>query len=215
MMGSHSEAVWEGPPASVLAVLASARRIGATITRIKLAKLLYLADLRAVQSDSAAGSGLTWIWDHYGPYDRSLATVERALLEDSAIAVEASMNFYGSPEYRLSLRDAPQYEIDSRFAKIVDEVVTEYGRFSPTTLKDLTYQTPPMVIAQANGRRNVRLDLSAQRPLPSVGKTISRLRQVSQRLPKRTTSEFAMDGLVDDVEATRGTRGRANANLLD
>ncbi|WIE69213.1 type II toxin-antitoxin system antitoxin SocA domain-containing protein [Curtobacterium sp. MCLR17_054] len=214
-MSTHSEAIWEGAPASVLAVLSTARRVGATITRIKLAKLLYLADLRAVQSDTAAGSGLTWIWYHYGPYDRTLDSVERSLSDVSAIEVETVVNFYGSPEYRLAIRDAPQYQIDARFARIVEEVVTEYGRFSPTTLKDLTYQTPPMLIAQAKGRRNVRLDLSAQRPLPKVGSTLAKFRAISQRLPERTTSPEAMDELVADIEATRATRGRANQALLD
>jgi len=47
---------------------------------MKLAKLLYLADLRAVKELGRPGSGVEWRWWHYGPFSKLLLVVEDDLV---------------------------------------------------------------------------------------------------------------------------------------
>ena len=212
---TQSQSTWRDAPAAVLAMIDAVEKSGSSVTRVKLAKLLYLADLRAVELANSPRSGLTWKWLNYGPYDGSLKSIEETLVQHGDIEVISSTNFYGSPEYRLTLRHAPQLEIDVVFAEIVREIADEFGLYSPTTLKDMTYETPPMLMAQAGGRRGVLLDLTAERPVPDMESALSKYKKILQSKRPRETAPEAMDDLVHDVSSTSYLRARANDALLD
>jgi uncharacterized phage-associated protein len=205
----------QGAPAATVAVLAIAERLGATVTRTKLAKLLYLADLRAVEKDVAPGSGLTWIWHNYGPYDAALKWVEASLKSQGIIEVDQSETWFGNWEYRLTLCSRPQITIDREFTEIVRDIVAEFGSLGPTALRDLSYQTAPMRRVQVDpGVRGVRLDLNSDHPLPSVSRTRKKFRAVLASLPAQTDDEGALEELAAEIAELAPQRSTVNQATL-
>lgn len=81
------DVIFHGTAAAVLALLRAARVDGVIVNRTKLAKLLYLADLRAVEQGLPPGTSVEWRWRHYGPYSDILLRVEGDL--ERAEVIEA------------------------------------------------------------------------------------------------------------------------------
>jgi uncharacterized phage-associated protein len=205
-----------GSSAAVVQLLRVARASGVMINRTKLAKLLYLADLEAVTEGCAPGSGVEWRWRHYGPYSNALREIETDLELAGIVRVSETVNYYGTPEVRLVLAiETPQVEIDARFSEIVERIVSEKGQLSATQLKDLTYQTRPMLEAQKLGRREVRLDLAGGEPLPDLEPALQKLRAIAQTLPPLEEDAGAVDELADDMEALSEARREATGAMLD
>lgn len=70
---------------SVLSLFRVARDQGCVLNRTKVAKLLYLADLSAVEEGGVAFSGATWRWENYGPFDPAQYRVEDVLVASEII----------------------------------------------------------------------------------------------------------------------------------
>ena len=70
---------------SVLSLFRVARDQGCVLNRTKIAKLLYLADLSAVEEGGVAFSCATWRWENYGPFDPAQYRVEDALVASKII----------------------------------------------------------------------------------------------------------------------------------
>lgn len=66
--------------AAYLAVLKLARERGYIITRLTMAKLLYLADLAAVREGDEPVSGVEWRWLNHGPFNNALQFLENDLV---------------------------------------------------------------------------------------------------------------------------------------
>lgn len=62
---------------SVLSLFRVARDQGHLLDRTKIAELLYLADLSAVENGGIAFSGATWRWENYGPFDPTVRPLLR------------------------------------------------------------------------------------------------------------------------------------------
>ncbi|WP_432107368.1 type II toxin-antitoxin system antitoxin SocA domain-containing protein [Streptomyces sp. AA1529] len=205
-----------GTSAAVVQLLSVARSSGVIVNRTKLAKLLFLADFEAVDSGCAPGSGVEWRWRHYGPYSNALREIESDLELAGIVKVIGTENFYGSLEVRLALAgETPQVEIDESFAEIVEQVVSEKGQLSATQLKDLTYQTPPMVAAQKLGQREVRLDLTGGSPLPDLEPGLQKLRAVALAMDSLEDEPGAVDELAEEIDALSGLRREASSSMLD
>ena len=203
-----------GAPAAVFALLSAARAQGAIITRTKLAKLLYLADMRAVEELGRPGSGVEWRWLHYGPFSKLLLSVEDDLVDAGILAKETTENYYGSTEHRLRLgRHQVPVDVDEQFSGIIESVVLEYGKLAPSTLRDLTYQTPPMLEAQREGVRGVVLDLLTNRPVPEIAPALAHFQAVLDNLIPQE-NEGDLSALVDEVEDWAPERARATRHLL-
>jgi hypothetical protein len=93
-----------GTPAAFVALLSAAPAQGAVITRTKMAKLLYLADLQAVDDLGRPGSGVQWRWLHYGPFSNALLTIEDDLVSDGIVERQTTENYFGSIELPASSR---------------------------------------------------------------------------------------------------------------
>ena len=204
-----------GAPAAVFALLSAARAQGAVITRTKLAKLLYLADLRAVEKLGRPGSGVEWRWLHYGPFSNLLLSVEDDLLNAGIISKETTENYYGATEHRLRLgaRQVP-VDVDAQFAAIIEKVVLEYGNLAASTLRDLTYQTPPMIEAQRENARGEVLDLISGRPVPEVAPVLARFQDALNRLGSQE-DEGDLSALADEVADWAPERARATRRLVE
>lgn len=209
-----SEYRYAGVTAAVAALLQIGEREGISLTRTKVAKLLYLADLRAAEDGMLGTSGMPWIWYNYGPWARELILAEDALVRDGVATRQEGENYYGSKQVSISLRRAPQFEIDQVFFGIVAQIVREYGHLSPSSLKDLTYSTAPMIEAQRT-QRGTRLDLDSARPVKPVSGALRRLAKHRQsREPLGQVSTEVRDGLRDEIKVARPSISRANGLIL-
>lgn len=205
---------YAGPTAAVVAVLDIGAREGVSLTRTKVAKLLYLADLRAAEDGVRGSSGIPWIWYNYGPWARELMVAEDLLVREGVAAREESENFYGSRQVHLSLASSPHYQIDREFIEIVAQITREYGRLAPSSLRDLTYATPPMIEAQKS-ERGARLDLEGRRPVRPIAAAMKRLSRLKEtREPVAPVPEEVREGLLSEVGESRGTIRRANTLIL-
>ncbi|MGW5292898.1 type II toxin-antitoxin system antitoxin SocA domain-containing protein [Streptomyces bacillaris] len=205
-----------GTSAAVVQLLSVARASGVMINRTKLAKLLFLADFEAVDHGCAPGSGVEWRWRHYGPYSDSLRDIETDLELAGIVKKVETTNYYGTLEVRIALTgETPQVEIDAQFAEIVERIVSEKGRLSATQLKDLTYQTPPMVAAQKLGQREVRLDLTGGPPIPDLEPGLERLRAIALAMPALDDEVGAVEELAAEIDSLSELRREATGEMLD
>jgi uncharacterized phage-associated protein len=171
-----------GIPAAVVGLLQAGRAKGVIINRTKIAKLLYFADLEAVKRIGRPQSGVPWVWYHYGPYHPILKTVEQDLITSNVITCESIPIDIGVTERHLRLTgETPQIEIDSEFAKILAGVVTDYGHLAASSLRDLSYQTAPMLEAQRENAHNAPLDLLGGTPAPRTGALLAHMQHVLDR----------------------------------
>jgi uncharacterized phage-associated protein len=203
-----------GAPAALIALLAAARAQGAIITRVKLAKLLYLADLRAVQELGGPGSGVEWRWWHYGPYSKLLLAVEDDLVSARVIEREVTENYYGSTEYRLRLGREVPVDVNAQFAVIIEDVVLRYGNLAASSLRDLTYQTRPMREAQREDARGEILDLLTGHPVPRIAPVLAQFQEVLDGLGAQE-DEGDISALSDEIADWAPLRARAVASEVN
>lgn len=211
----NSSPTFRGPAGATVQVLASARANGVLVNRTKLAKLLYLADLRAVDVGWPPGSDVEWRWRNYGPYSDTLQDIERDLCAAGIIETSEKPTTYGTAETRMRLIDNPVVDIDDGFARIVEQVIVEFGSYSAGQLRELTYQTPPMRAAVHAGKREVRLDLAGGEPYPDLTRTQNRLRRLARDFPLSESDD--PDGIVElreEINSTRAIRDQANSELF-
>lgn len=195
------------------------------MTRTKLLKLLYLADLRAVDEGKAVRSEVNWVWYNYGPFDKQVLLVEDTLAFAGTIE-RTEVSGYSGKTYNL-LRVPPeseeklvdQTEWDREFFAILHRVIDEHGELSPTQLTRLAYETPPMKLAQEdNGERGVALDMSAgnrQEKKTSRQKlrSLRRLRERREEI-RRRSDQGDLSFMRAEISETSGTRSAANRKLL-
>lgn len=198
-----------------IALLEIAASKGVMLNRTKVAKLLYLADLRSVERSGSLFTGFAWRWRHFGPYDNALLTLEESLARDGVLEQVRTENYYGSPEWRIEPRHLPPTEIDRQFFELMSEVVAEYGRLSASSLKDLTYQTEPMADAVEGGANEVLLDFSAVRPAPVIAPVLRHFRDVVAAAGRGKDDPGVGDDLEDEIAALTYLRVRANREMLD
>jgi uncharacterized phage-associated protein len=196
--------------AAYLAVLKFARERGYIVTRMKMAKLLYLADLDAVRAGDDPVSGVEWRWLNHGPFNNKLQFLETALADQGVVQLD---EYYRGYQVRL-VKDLPGYELTPDDLAVIESVVAEYGGLAATSLKDLSYQTPPMVDAQQRGQ-GVVLDLSLARPRPKLGALSKRMSAVLARLPEQETDPGVFQEIEQEMDDLSAARRRATGMLLD
>lgn len=200
---------------SFVALLHAAKAHDVWLNRTKIAKLLYLADLRAVESGWELFTGCEWRWRHFGPYDNALLEIEDHLTAQGVIDSIPTTNYYGSPEHRIRAKRLPVLRVEQEFREILFEVVKECGHLSASSLKDLTYQTPPMADAVEDQANEALLDFSDVGPAPEVAPTLIRLRNVVRAAGSDSDEPGAMEDLEEEVAVLSPGRRRANRELLD
>lgn len=209
----HTDVTRASAAMRALLGLAAARKL--SMSRMKVAKLLYLADLRSVEHEGMTGSGVVWQWRHYGPFSSGLKSVEKDLVTNGDIELDVARTWFGNKEYRLAAPplDLGTVETTDGFLAHLDAILEEHGHRSATELKDLTYQTEPMREAQAEGRKEAILDLGERRPIPDATEVLAEFQQMldnhvaDDTPPPRGCSE-------EILEPLRAARARANKILL-
>lgn len=200
------------PTDALVSLLKRANDRGVEITTTKIAKFLYLADLRSVELYGESFSGFTWRWDNHGPWD---STIYRSAdtLESQGIVRTSDTNYGPFNGKRFELVSMTQETVDERFALIIDALLDQYGTCTATALRDLTYATPPMLEAQRGGTRGVELDLHGGTPVPQASAMKARLRALRDRLPAGQ-DEGDLSAMREEHDKWSDTRRRANGELL-
>ena len=97
---------------------------------------------------------------------------------------------------------------------VLGEVVAEHGGRSAAQLRDLTYETAPMVQAQTDGERGVLLDLNRARRRKQYAALKERYRaRVAERGPVESDPGVGEDLLAETAELAE-VRRRANKKAL-
>lgn len=134
------------------------------MTRMKAAKLLYLADLRSIEQDGIKGSGVAWRWREFGPFDDELLKIERALSSQGRIEVNQTRWGVGNNkrnDVRALTTSSSLVDNGDDFLAHIESILEEYGSWNATQLKNHTYKTIPMIEAQENEAVDELLDFTA------------------------------------------------------
>ncbi|MFJ2033739.1 hypothetical protein [Streptosporangium sp. NPDC087985] len=200
---------------TVLAVLKAARELHVEITKAKLAKLLYLADLDAIESGRTQFSGATWRWDDHGPYDHALIRAEDWVVE-SELVERHDPQSAEHDSHVLSLTVDIEDSLDAADMECVRNVVRLHGGKTDAALKGLSCETAPMIEARVGGERGTLLDLNRARRRKQVAVLRERFRSRREvRRPPQQDDPGVSDALrAEFLEARDGLR-RANAKILD
>ncbi len=191
------------------------------MTRTKVVKLLYLADLRCVAATGAARSGILWRWWHYGPYCQSLRSAEDALVNTGAVERESWRLSAYATEYRLRARPNVATDLMQRSDELLehlDAVLEEHGHKNARALTEIAYSTAPMLEAQSEGIKGMLLDLDERPESTDMDMIKAELAERFAHVPDADLSDVGPDGLPDAVEFIgpfRGNRAYANSLLLD
>ncbi|OFT59928.1 Panacea domain-containing protein [Corynebacterium sp. HMSC05E07] len=213
--------------AITLHILQRSAELGYEVTRTKLQKLLYFADLNAVDRIGRTITGIDWMWHNYGPYSPAVTEVEKALVDEGVISSQAVIYPVGYVGHRLAIRyssmaiDSDEY-INSVLGEIVEKVLTELGSLNATQVAEKSYATPPMQLAQSHsGRRDVHLDMSlgTKEPSPRSRRSAAKKRIAQARQRKLSDSRVRHDhgdlqGLRAELSAFSSSIGDANKRLL-
>lgn len=199
---------------AVLAVLKAARELELEVTRTKLPKLLYLADLEAVESGRTPFTGATWRWGEHGPYDHALMRAEDWVVESELVERRDDRDV-GYASHPLTLTVDIEDPLDAADMECVRDVVRSHGGKSATDLKRLSHETPPLVEAQAGGERGSLLDLNRARRRRQMETLLELFRSRRGARPPQRDDPGVGDVLEAEFRETRDSLRRANAKTLD
>jgi uncharacterized phage-associated protein len=199
---------------AITAVAAQAEGHGVALTRTKLVKLLYFVDLAAWESFGRTVTGVEWIWHHYGPYSSSIVEAVESMGSNDELELTESMNYFGSPEYRLrSISPAYYRPASSDLMGLARSVLRRYGNMSPSAIGDASYETAPMRdLITRGGSRGDRLEFNSPSPTRrDVSATLDRYRP---RLSSEPEHGEIVAGLRSELDQLDTARRAANTALL-
>jgi uncharacterized phage-associated protein len=129
-------------------VRAFAQRQLGPLTRTKLVKYLYLADLAAATAGHRPITGVTYKSYYFGPYAPEI--LRSAEAQTSHVRRSALRRSDGAPYYTYEPGPVtPRFtELSARERQTLDEVLDEYGRLSLRELLQKVYGTKPYRSAQ-------------------------------------------------------------------
>jgi uncharacterized phage-associated protein len=195
-------------------VLEKAKAAHTSITRTKIAKLLYLADLEAVRDGHAPITRIEWKWLEHGPYNNALMFVENELVDAGKLERETVQY----PSYRgthLRLVKCDHQDLSAEAEDHLDEVFEAFGRLGAKAIKDVAYETAPMRAAQAGGAREVVLDLQLARPKLDREGLRTRYAPLLARDPEdRVPTDPGDDSAVEAMEEHGWQRRHATSELI-
>jgi uncharacterized phage-associated protein len=121
----------------------ASRYPGRPLTRTKLVKLLYLADLEAFRRVRRPLTGVKWISYYYGPFSQDILHAADQL-DGRVLVQQVATQVTGQPYYRYE--PLPQAELPALSEGdrgVVDVVLEQYGGMTLPNLIDAVYETEP------------------------------------------------------------------------
>ena len=210
----------------VYLIARESQRGGNPVNRTKLTKLLYLADLRAVDAGIELRTGVAWHWDHYGPFDAAVICCEEQMVARGVLNYSTEFSPSGMEYTTVVVPELvnlnPLEDVDegsARFLELVADVTSEFCSWSAAEVREYSYTTAPMLLAQSDeGRRHCMLDISLGehvKPKNSQDR-LSRVRALRARYKGEFSQghEGDPDELLSEVHALDGVRREANLKIL-
>lgn len=110
----------------------------------RLTKLMYLADWKSAIDRSRLMTGVTWHFNHYGPFVDDFVKLAK---QDSNIEIEITANLYGTKKQLIKLNDQSDVEnlVDEDDRKILDFVISATKDKNYEDFIQLVYSTYPVV----------------------------------------------------------------------
>lgn len=132
---------------------------GKSLSRTKIAKLLYLIDLAWLELYGSTLTGLPYAYHPDGPYCNEIEAALWSLQDEGVVRLH-------SGSYRDE--DVACTPIDNIEGKVVHHVVENFASRSLSDLIDFVHKTPPMIRAGGKRLRNVEMQLEkSERPFSS------------------------------------------------
>lgn len=207
----------------ILEVMKQSDAAGFEITRTKIQKLLYFIDLRFMDSHSRTATGAKWIWHDYGPFDSAVLEAEEKLSRSGSIVVSEEKYVNGGKKKKIQFSSDPDERyVEETLEQIVADVLSDFGSLSPSEIKKLSYNTPPMLLAQSFGgiRSSSPLDMSAgvqrqdkEERRKRLAKAMRRAKKRRSRLQKRE-DKGDLSGLVSELEVAKKSIASATEMVL-
>ena len=102
----------------------------------------------------------------------------------------------------------------------LDAVLAEHGHLSATELKDLTYETKPMLEVRDGGERGGFLDLGESAPLPDLTGAVEKLQQQLTEFESRDEEDGpapagCSEELLVPLQSARAEANRTGASYWD
>ena len=199
---------------TLLAKLADGK--GYVLNRVKLAKLLYFLDLQSWEETGRLMTGVEWQWLDHGPYAGSIPAATTRMSKQGELEVRELGTNFGNTEYRIR-PTRPQYFVEpgSHIIALATKVVDEYGAYTAKALKNLSYETEPMLRVQKQGKRGDPLEFPIRAPSrTAVQRALARFALLAKATEGQDEGDVA-GALREDMNALSGARSSANRILLD
>ena len=134
-----------------------AAEAGVELTRMKAAKLLYLAEWDFVNEFDERATDIDWQWLNFGPFDNTWFDVEKRLAAAGLLQISVGQ---AGPYQTASIRytSGRLRTQNSPFWDVLRSTVARLGLLTAEALKRNSYDTAPMRAAQAT-HQGVRLNL--------------------------------------------------------
>lgn len=146
----------------IVSILADLERPLYTTT---LVKLIYLIDLIHYRHEGRTATGLTYIWDEYGPNAEGHLIVKRASAMEQAGRMSITSVAGRDRACVHRALEQPSRRFEPVLETIVRDVLGKYGKLSFTDLVAATKATEPFL----NARPGDRLIMKRQeRPIPVI-----------------------------------------------
>ena len=128
------------------------RKVG----RTELVKLVYLSDSRFFESTGRTITGITYMWDHYGPNAVGHATANEAdqMVNEGSVRVEIRPSMYSDYAYDYWVENpsevwrAVERSLDPGECQILMDTARKFGRLSLDSLIDQSKKTQAFTKAE-------------------------------------------------------------------
>ncbi|MCH8310586.1 MAG: SocA family protein [Chloroflexi bacterium] len=128
------------------------RKVG----RTELVKLVYLSDSRFFESTGRTITGITYMWDHYGPNAVGHATANEAdqMVNEGSVRVEIRPSMYSGYAYDYWVENPSEVwrsvesSLDPGERQILMDTVRKFGQLSLDSLIDHSKKTRPFADAK-------------------------------------------------------------------
>lgn len=126
---------------------------GASVHRTKLVKLIYFIDELFYQHFGGTMTGLSYMWDDFGPNTIGNAVVKEAdhLALKGVVRIDPRLNYYGETSYLYSLERGKAglaEKLSEAERYVIRDVVAHYGRCSVRDIVRISKQTEPFKNAE-------------------------------------------------------------------
>lgn len=119
------------------------------LTRLRVTKLIYLIDWKAVQKTGQQLTDITWSLGQYGP---TTETIIETVDKDSGLTFLETVSNFGTKKYLLKITvpdEQLSYNLSSEDRHLIDTVINETKDLFWNNFMDHVYQTPPVIQAKS------------------------------------------------------------------